>query len=218
MKNVLNWADGFVCDGSVEAPFKMTLFCPQEILKQQSLRMFELVQKHPPHWPPFVPPTKPEVTTTGAGAGRRGRTIRAAEQNNHGATRGFPKRRAVATWSNALFGQIIRQAPDHGQHRYIYFQSDKILWGTHSREVRVCGFKRTKSGTSLDSKLFNFYFLFLQNLLNLLTSYLKWKKNLKSWVYERSCGDPSEHWTYCWYYCIDFSRTAMLAPKCLNHR
>lgn len=28
--------------------------------------MFELVQKHPPHWPPFIPPTKPEVTTTGA--------------------------------------------------------------------------------------------------------------------------------------------------------
>lgn len=46
----------------------MKIFCPQEILKQQSLRMFELVQKHPPHWPPFVPPTKPEVTTTGAGA------------------------------------------------------------------------------------------------------------------------------------------------------
>ncbi|XP_064933996.1 cysteine protease ATG4A isoform X2 [Columba livia] len=38
----------------------------KEILKQQSLRMFELVQKHPPHWPPFVPPAKPEVTTTGA--------------------------------------------------------------------------------------------------------------------------------------------------------
>ncbi|XP_060612197.2 cysteine protease ATG4A isoform X1 [Anolis sagrei] len=38
----------------------------KEIHKQQSLRMFELVQKHPPHWPPFVPPTKPEVTTTGA--------------------------------------------------------------------------------------------------------------------------------------------------------
>ncbi|EHA98054.1 Cysteine protease ATG4A [Heterocephalus glaber] len=36
-----------------------------EILKE-NLRMFELVQKHPPHWPPFVPPTKPEVTTTGA--------------------------------------------------------------------------------------------------------------------------------------------------------
>lgn len=28
--------------------------------------MFELVQKHPSHWPPFVPPAKPEVTTTGA--------------------------------------------------------------------------------------------------------------------------------------------------------
>lgn len=34
--------------------------------------MFELVQKHPPHWPPFVPPAKPEVTTTGAGAVRAG--------------------------------------------------------------------------------------------------------------------------------------------------
>ncbi|XP_068524562.1 cysteine protease ATG4A-like [Anas acuta] len=39
----------------------------KEILKQQSLRMLELVQKHPPHWPPFIPPTKPEVTTTRAG-------------------------------------------------------------------------------------------------------------------------------------------------------
>lgn len=40
--------------------------CLQEILKE-NLRMFELVQKHPSHWPPFVPPAKPEVTTTGAG-------------------------------------------------------------------------------------------------------------------------------------------------------
>ncbi|XP_078004038.1 cysteine protease ATG4A isoform X2 [Phascolarctos cinereus] len=38
----------------------------KEILKPQSLQMFELVQKHPAHWPPFIPPTKPEVTTTGA--------------------------------------------------------------------------------------------------------------------------------------------------------
>ncbi|XP_030649519.1 cysteine protease ATG4A [Chanos chanos] len=38
----------------------------QEILKKRNLRMFELVEKHPPHWPPFVPPTKPEVQTTGA--------------------------------------------------------------------------------------------------------------------------------------------------------
>uniref|UniRef100_A0A5F5PMD0 Cysteine protease n=1 Tax=Equus caballus TaxID=9796 RepID=A0A5F5PMD0_HORSE len=36
-----------------------------EILKE-NLRMFELVQKHPSHWPPFIPPAKPEVTTTGA--------------------------------------------------------------------------------------------------------------------------------------------------------
>lgn len=70
---------GFAFDGSLQAPFTMTVFCPQEILKQQSLRMFELVQKHPPHWPPFIPPTKPEVTTTGAGAVWTGRTIRAAE-------------------------------------------------------------------------------------------------------------------------------------------
>uniref|UniRef100_W5LLX4 Cysteine protease n=1 Tax=Astyanax mexicanus TaxID=7994 RepID=W5LLX4_ASTMX len=39
----------------------------QEILKKRNLRMFELVEKHPSHWPPFVPPTKPEVQTTGAG-------------------------------------------------------------------------------------------------------------------------------------------------------
>ncbi|KAL4648226.1 cysteine protease ATG4A isoform X1 [Arapaima gigas] len=38
----------------------------QEILKKSRLRMFELVEEHPPHWPPFVPPTKPEVQTTGA--------------------------------------------------------------------------------------------------------------------------------------------------------
>lgn len=38
----------------------------KEILKKQSLRMFELAPKHPPHWPPFIPPTKPEVSTTGA--------------------------------------------------------------------------------------------------------------------------------------------------------
>ncbi|XP_038604446.1 cysteine protease ATG4A isoform X2 [Tachyglossus aculeatus] len=38
----------------------------KEILRRQSLRMFELVQKHPTHWPPFIPPAKPEVTTTGA--------------------------------------------------------------------------------------------------------------------------------------------------------
>ncbi|XP_057217049.1 cysteine protease ATG4A [Triplophysa rosa] len=38
----------------------------QELLKKNNLRMFELVEKHPSHWPPFVPPTKPEVQTTGA--------------------------------------------------------------------------------------------------------------------------------------------------------
>ncbi|MGH0147705.1 UNVERIFIED_CONTAM: hypothetical protein FKN15_035348 [Acipenser sinensis] len=37
-----------------------------EILKKRCFQMFELVEKHPPHWPPFIPPTKPEVQTTGA--------------------------------------------------------------------------------------------------------------------------------------------------------
>ncbi len=39
----------------------------KELLEKRHLRMFELVEKHPSHWPPFVPPTKPEVQTTGAG-------------------------------------------------------------------------------------------------------------------------------------------------------
>lgn len=38
----------------------------RKLLKKSNLRMFELVEKHPSHWPPFVPPTKPEVQTTGA--------------------------------------------------------------------------------------------------------------------------------------------------------
>ncbi|XP_073680759.1 cysteine protease ATG4A [Garra rufa] len=38
----------------------------QDLLMKGHLRMFELVEKHPSHWPPFVPPTKPEVQTTGA--------------------------------------------------------------------------------------------------------------------------------------------------------
>lgn len=55
-------------DGNEVALWYAQLFLclPQEILKE-NLRMFELVQKHPSHWPPFVPPAKPEVTTTGAG-------------------------------------------------------------------------------------------------------------------------------------------------------
>jgi len=65
----------FMFEASLEASFQTRVFCPQEILKQQSLRMFELVQKHPPHWPPFVPPAKPEVTTTGAGAVPTGRAV-----------------------------------------------------------------------------------------------------------------------------------------------
>ena len=51
---------------SDSAVFIAVSVSPQEILKE-NLRMFELVQKHPSHWPPFVPPAKPEVTTTGAG-------------------------------------------------------------------------------------------------------------------------------------------------------
>ncbi|XP_058856817.1 cysteine protease ATG4A-like [Acipenser ruthenus] len=50
-----------------EADFdRWCTFVQQEILKKRCLRMFELVEKHPPHWPPFIPPTKPEVQTTGA--------------------------------------------------------------------------------------------------------------------------------------------------------
>uniref|UniRef100_A0A6Q2X6I4 Cysteine protease n=1 Tax=Esox lucius TaxID=8010 RepID=A0A6Q2X6I4_ESOLU len=39
----------------------------QEIQLKRNLRMFELVENHPSHWPPFVPPSKPDVQTTGAG-------------------------------------------------------------------------------------------------------------------------------------------------------
>eukprot|EP00075_Anas_platyrhynchos_P014403 XP_027303656.1 death-inducer obliterator 1-like [Anas platyrhynchos] len=56
---------GFFCKEECDFDNRCSLV-QKEILKQQSLRMFELVQKHPPHWPPFIPPTKPEVTTTGA--------------------------------------------------------------------------------------------------------------------------------------------------------
>uniref|UniRef100_A0A6Q2YZ43 Cysteine protease n=1 Tax=Esox lucius TaxID=8010 RepID=A0A6Q2YZ43_ESOLU len=38
----------------------------QEIQLKRNLRMFELVENHPSHWPPFVPPSKPDVQTTGA--------------------------------------------------------------------------------------------------------------------------------------------------------
>uniref|UniRef100_A0A8C8RCN5 Cysteine protease n=1 Tax=Pelusios castaneus TaxID=367368 RepID=A0A8C8RCN5_9SAUR len=66
--------NGMVDDQSFhcqQAPHRMKIMnldpsVALEILKQQSLRMFELVQNHPAHWPPFIPPTKPEVTTTGA--------------------------------------------------------------------------------------------------------------------------------------------------------
>ncbi|XP_071888121.1 cysteine protease ATG4A-like, partial [Anas platyrhynchos] len=56
---------GFFCKEECDFDNRCSLV-QKEILKQQSLRVFELVQKHPPHWPPFIPPTKPEVTTTGA--------------------------------------------------------------------------------------------------------------------------------------------------------
>ncbi|XP_068524610.1 cysteine protease ATG4A-like [Anas acuta] len=56
---------GFFCKEECDFDNRCSLV-QKEILKQQSLRMLELVQKHPPHWPPFIPPTKPEVTTTGA--------------------------------------------------------------------------------------------------------------------------------------------------------
>ncbi|XP_055037157.2 cysteine protease ATG4A isoform X1 [Misgurnus anguillicaudatus] len=56
---------GFFC--RTEADFdSWCKLVQQEFLKKRNLRMFELVEKHPSHWPPFVPPAKPEVQTTGA--------------------------------------------------------------------------------------------------------------------------------------------------------
>ncbi|MEE6497018.1 hypothetical protein FKM82_002562 [Ascaphus truei] len=56
---------GFFCKEEKDFD-KWCSIVEKEIVKQQSLRMFELAPTHPPHWPPFIPPTKPEVTTTGA--------------------------------------------------------------------------------------------------------------------------------------------------------
>ncbi|XP_076131237.1 cysteine protease ATG4A isoform X1 [Alosa pseudoharengus] len=56
---------GFFCKSEEDFDSWCNLI-QQEILKKRNLRMFELVDKHPSHWPPFVPPTKPEVQTTGA--------------------------------------------------------------------------------------------------------------------------------------------------------
>ncbi|XP_043913144.1 cysteine protease ATG4A [Protopterus annectens] len=56
---------GFFCKDEKEFDCWCS-FVHKDILKKPSFRMFELVQKHPEHWPPFVPPTKPEVSTTGA--------------------------------------------------------------------------------------------------------------------------------------------------------
>ncbi|XP_041050643.1 cysteine protease ATG4A isoform X1 [Carcharodon carcharias] len=56
---------GFFCN--TEKDFESWCNSVQkEILKTRSFRMFELVEKHPAHWPPFIPATKPEVQTTGA--------------------------------------------------------------------------------------------------------------------------------------------------------
>lgn len=66
--NILNLdpsvALGFFCQE--EKDFDSWCSLVQKEILKENLRMFELVQKHPPHWPPFVPPAKPEVTTTGA--------------------------------------------------------------------------------------------------------------------------------------------------------
>uniref|UniRef100_A0A8C3WN08 Cysteine protease n=1 Tax=Catagonus wagneri TaxID=51154 RepID=A0A8C3WN08_9CETA len=66
--NILNLdpsvALGFFC--KEEKDFDSWCSLVQKEILKENLRMFELVQKHPPHWPPFVPPAKPEVTTTGA--------------------------------------------------------------------------------------------------------------------------------------------------------
>uniref|UniRef100_A0A8C7KU96 Cysteine protease n=1 Tax=Oncorhynchus kisutch TaxID=8019 RepID=A0A8C7KU96_ONCKI len=55
---------GFFCKS--EDDFDSWCNLVQQIQIKRNLRMFELVENHPPHWPPFVPPTKPEVQTTGA--------------------------------------------------------------------------------------------------------------------------------------------------------
>ncbi|KAG8509345.1 Cysteine protease ATG4A, partial [Galemys pyrenaicus] len=66
--NILNLdpsvALGFFC--KEEKDFDSWCSLVQKEILKENLRMFELVQKHPSHWPPFVPPSKPEVTTTGA--------------------------------------------------------------------------------------------------------------------------------------------------------
>uniref|UniRef100_A0A2I3LWT8 Cysteine protease n=1 Tax=Papio anubis TaxID=9555 RepID=A0A2I3LWT8_PAPAN len=66
--NILNLdpsvALGFFC--KEEKDFDNWCSLVQKEILKENLRMFELVQKHPSHWPPFVPPAKPEVTTTGA--------------------------------------------------------------------------------------------------------------------------------------------------------
>uniref|UniRef100_F7HQL7 Cysteine protease n=1 Tax=Callithrix jacchus TaxID=9483 RepID=F7HQL7_CALJA len=66
--NILNLdpsvALGFFC--KEEKDFDNWCSLVQKEILKENLRMFELVQKHPSHWPPFIPPAKPEVTTTGA--------------------------------------------------------------------------------------------------------------------------------------------------------
>uniref|UniRef100_A0A8C9JPV8 Cysteine protease n=1 Tax=Panthera tigris altaica TaxID=74533 RepID=A0A8C9JPV8_PANTA len=66
--NILNLdpsvALGFFC--KEEKDFDNWCSLVQKEILKENLRMFELVQKHPSHWPPFVPPAKPEVTTSGA--------------------------------------------------------------------------------------------------------------------------------------------------------
>uniref|UniRef100_A0A8C4MUS8 Cysteine protease n=1 Tax=Equus asinus asinus TaxID=83772 RepID=A0A8C4MUS8_EQUAS len=66
--NILNLdpsvALGFFC--KEEKDFDSWCSLVQKEILKENLRMFELVQKHPSHWPPFIPPAKPEVTTTGA--------------------------------------------------------------------------------------------------------------------------------------------------------
>ncbi|KAM6970739.1 cysteine protease ATG4A [Aplochiton taeniatus] len=58
-------AVGFFCKSEEDFDNWCSLV-QQEILTNRNLRMFELVENHPPHWPPFVPPSKPDVQTTGA--------------------------------------------------------------------------------------------------------------------------------------------------------
>lgn len=75
--------------------------------------MFELVQKHPAHWPPFIPPTKPEVTTTGAGVVPLKVLL--------GSTVGFlSPQENIHRWNNWAFLRIKQSLHDEVPYSYSY--------------------------------------------------------------------------------------------------